>query len=209
MTDIRQRLNDRRAELLNSFDEDAMWVRDGAAPSGPQYERSQRNIAELRDIENTLALMQLADSQDGVAKAQREVAEAQRDLNAQEQKSRSASEETAFWIRRFLTTVAIANAAGLVSVLAGISKTDAPLLNSAAVVVAVVCFSAGTVLGGLYPLLRAAALVRAEGPAPLPHLRRFVNWWYPAITAGLFLGGSVCLVVVVLGYYLGRIVAAT
>lgn len=96
MTDIRGRLNERRRELLQSFDDDAMWVRGGADPTSPRYERSGRNIVELREIEATLATMQLADAQAGVADAQREVAAAQRDANVTAERERSASEDVTF-----------------------------------------------------------------------------------------------------------------
>ena len=158
MGDIRDQLNVRLQQLRLSAEKDAMWVRDGADPRSSAYERASRNLAELRQVEATLAAMQLADAQREVALAQREVAEQQRVANEAEAVKRSLAEESAFWTRRFLTSITVANVGGLVAVLVFMSKPDSPLVPILSASLAVRYFMAGAVLGGAYPLAKIAAL---------------------------------------------------
>jgi len=200
VTDIRGRLNERRRELLLSFDQDAMWVRDGAAPSSANYARSQRNIDELREIEATLATMQLTDAQIGVAHAQREVAAAQRSATEDAERARAASEDVTFWSRRFLTTISVGNAAGLSAVLIAMNQADAPTVDLRRLVWIIFAFGSGAFLGGTVPLLRLA--FASEHLLPMrPFLEILADWVYPILAAAFFLVGAVILVDLSLGSY--------
>lgn len=200
MTDIRGRLNERRQELLVSFDQDAMWVRDGAAPSSARYARSQRNIDELREIEATLATMQLTDAQINVAHAQHEVAAAQRSATEGAERARAASEDVIFWTRRFLTTISVGNAAGLSAVLIAMNQADAPSVDIRRLVWIIIAFGGGAFLGGTVPLLRLA--FASERLLPMrPFLKFLADWLYPILAASCFLVGAVILVDLSLGSY--------
>lgn len=203
MTDIRERLNERREELLQNFDKDAMWVRDGADPSSPRYERSRRNIVELREIEATLATMQLADAQVGVADAQREVAAAQRDANLTAERERSASEDVTFWSRRYLTTISVGNAAGLSAVLIAMNQADAPAVDLRGLVWIILAFGGGAFLGGTVPLLRVALAVERLKPMRA-FLALLAGWIYPILATACFLFGATSLIDMSLSSYSAR-----
>lgn len=168
MSDIRDELNKRLQELRETAAKDVVSVRDGAAPTSVTYERASRNLAELREVEATLATMQLADAQRDVANAQREVADQQRVANEADARQRSTAEESAFWARRFLTSITIANVGGLVAVLVFLSKPDSPVVPLDSAGWAVRLFAAGTFLGGAYPLAKITALwIWRDRPRPL------------------------------------------
>lgn len=158
MGDIRDQLNDRLKELRLTAVKDAMWVRDGADPRSRNYERASRNLSELREVEATLATMQLADAQLEVAKAQRDVAAQQRVANQADAARQSRAEEIAFWARRFLTSVTVANVGGLAAVLVFLSKPDSPLVSMGAANLAIYSFSLGTVVGSFSPLAKIMQL---------------------------------------------------
>lgn len=206
MTDIRENLNRRRQELLLSFDNDAMWVRDGANPNSAQYERSKRNIVELREIEATLATMQLADAQAGVAGAQREVAAAQRDANETAEKERTASEDVTFWTRRFLTTISVGNAAGLSAVLIAMNQADAPSVGLERLGWIILAFGGGAFLGGTVPLLRLV-LAADRLRSMRAFLRLLAGWVYPILATACFLIGATFLIDMSLSNYAAREVA--
>jgi len=203
VTDIRGKLNERRRELLESFDEDAMWVRDGADPSSARYERSRRNIDELREVEATLATMQLADAQAGVAGAQREVAAAQRAANETAEKERTASEDVTFWTRRFLTTISVGNAAGLSATLIAMNQADAPSVSLGRLAWIILAFGGGAFLGGTVPLLRLA--LAADRLRPMrAFLGLLAGWIYPVLATACFLIGATFLVDMSLSSYAAR-----
>jgi hypothetical protein len=192
MGDIREQLNVRLGELRRTASNDAMWVREGAAPNSAYYERASRNLAELRDVEATLATMQLADAQLEVAKAQRDVAEQQRLANAADATKRSTAEETAFWARRFLTSITVANVGALVAVLLFLSKPDSPLVPMSTATLAVQFFTLGTIVGGAYPLAKMLALwIWGDRRKPL-HAVVVADFCLPALVAGsLILGAGI------------------
>ncbi len=203
MSDIRHNLNHRRRELLQSFEGDAKWVRDGAAPSSERYERSRRNIDELREIEATLATMQLADAQIKVAEAQFEVANSQRALSEAADRARSASEDATFWGRRFLTTISLGNAAGLSAVLLAMGQSDAPSVNPRLLLWVIIAFGAGAFIGGTVPLLRLAIFSeRWRGARGL--LKVLANWIYPILATLFFLVGTGLLIDISLVSYVER-----
>jgi hypothetical protein len=195
MGDIREQLNDRLGELRGTAARDANWVRDGAAPSSANYERASRNLAELRTIEATLATMQLSDAQKEVAKAQRDVAEAQRAATQSADAHRSKNEEIAFWVRRYLTSLAIASGATLFAVLAAMVKPDAPRFPPADVFAAVKLLGSATLLSGLYPLARAL-VISIDWPGRIGTFMRFLNVWGIPVVATLLFAGGIALVLV-------------
>lgn len=202
MTHIRDDLNRRLAELRDASVQDAVWVRDGAAPGSAYFERASRNLNELRSIEATLATMQLADAQLEVADAQREVAQAQRQANEEEASKRSKSEETAFWARRYFTTIAVANAGALFAVVAFMVKPDSPAFPDEDVLGIIRLLMAGTVMGGAYPLVRIAGL---RGLMGLGLGRQIVvDWMWPAVMTFLLLGGLAGIIGTVGEAYLDR-----
>ncbi len=176
MSDIRARLNVRRDDLLARVPRDEMFVEGGAHVGSQSYDIASRNLGELRAIEATLATMQLADAQMGVAAAQREIAAAQRAANDQADTARSVKEEESFWSRRYLTTLAVANAGGLFAFLAFLTRADAPLVPWWMVTSAFGAFLLGSVYGGTYPLQRLLLLKpRAHGKV----VRLAVTFWVP------------------------------
>tara|TARA_R110002051_G_scaffold315555_1_gene394029 strand:- start:71 stop:712 length:642 start_codon:yes stop_codon:yes gene_type:complete len=186
MGDIRYKLNERLGTLRLSANEDAGWVQDGADPSSPRFERASRNISEQRTIEATLATMQLADAQREVARAQREVAEEQRKANVAQAERQSASEEIAFWSRRYATGLTVAHAAGLVATLAFLTKGDSPVVPLSDVIPTFWMFALGLALGGMHPLLKILSLLTKGA-------KRFwtvVDWTWLAATFFL-LGGAI------------------
>jgi len=203
VTDIREKLNERRNELLGTFERDAAWVRDGADPSSPRYERSKRNIDELREIEATLATMQLADAQLRVADAQHEVASAQRASNEAADKERAASEDVTFWTRRFLTTISLGNAAGLSAVLIAMNQADAPSVDIRRLGWIIIAFGTGAFLGGTVPLLRLALAAKRLQPMKA-FLGFLAGWLYPILVSLCFLVGVTLLVDMSLNGYVAR-----
>jgi glutaminase len=193
--DIRDQLNDRLQELRETATLDANWVRDGAAPTSARYERSSRNLAELRTIEATLATMQLSDAQREVAQAQRDVADAQRAATHSADAHKSKSEEISYWVRRYLTSIAIASGATLLAVLATMVKPDAPRFPSEDVFSAVKLLVSATFLSGIYPLARAL-VISLDWRGRVGASIGFLNvWGIPVFATILFaLGVGVILI---------------
>lgn len=205
--DIRDQLNQRLRELRQTEGRDAMWVREGAAPRSANYERASRNLAELREVEATLATMQLADAQLEVAKAQREVAAQQRHANDADAMKRSKAEDSAFWARRFLTSITVANVGALVAVLVFMSKPDSPLVPTSSTTMAVRLFMVGTLLGGFYPVGKIFALwLWNDQRRPLAP-RIIADIFLPAVAAAALFAGSWISIQAVFDVYEQRVAA--
>lgn len=208
MGDIREQLNERLRELRQTAANDSMWVREGAAPNSVNYQRASRNLAELREVEATLATMQLADAQIEVANAQRDVAEQQRLANLADATKRSTAEETAFWARRFLTSITVANVGALVAVLLFLSKPDSPLVPVTSAALAIQLFTLGALVGGAYPLAKIFALwIWNDRPKPL-HAILVADFCLPALVAGSLILGAMVTTRAIFDVYQARVLAA-
>lgn len=203
MTMIREDLNRRLEALKLTLGEDELHLRM-EAPNSMIFGRAKRNVEELRAIEATLATMQLADAQRDLAAAQEKVAGAQVAANKHAEAEKSRAEEVNFWLRRLLTTTAIANAVGFVSVVAFMTKSDSPLIAPKDVGQALSAFFGGTLVGGAFPVVRIFQLWadsladRGEGKGI-----RF-DWIYAAAAIGLFLYGLLLVIGCARGYYSAR-----
>jgi len=152
MTDIRANLNRRRDDLRPRL-EAAHDTIHRTVIGSPEYEGHRQVIDEVAAIEATLATMQLADAQRAVARAQHEVATAQQVANQRADSERSAREDEAYWVRKFMTNITIANGAGLAAGVLFMIKSDSPLVEPEIVGKVVKMFAVGTVMGGALPLL--------------------------------------------------------
>lgn len=190
MSDIRDDLNARMNVLRAQFSVNADIVRTSLSDSR-DFATAQRNIQELRDIESTIATMQLADAQDRVAKSQLEVASQQQAANTADAAKRSANEESSFWARRFLTSITVANLGGFVAVVLFLSKSDSPLVDISDVSMAIRTFALGTAIGGIYPLAKIAAIaIWKEKQRPL-HAIIAAEFMIPFISAVCLISGSI------------------
>lgn len=159
MSNIREQLNMRRAELRNAehvFLEDLHF---GARH--PRYDAAARALAELRQIEGILATFQLADAQMKLVTAQELATQAQREATLEQQRAnqadsqaKSASEEETFWKRRFLNTIALASAAAFVSVLTFATKTDSPYVPADDLGNMLFAFGSAATLGAVTPIFQ-------------------------------------------------------
>lgn len=126
---------------------------------------SQVRINELRQIEATLATFQLADRQAELVMAQERATNAQQAATSQlkiandaAEVAKGTNEEVAFWSRRFITNLAIANGAAFVAVLSFMLKKDSPFVPFNDVFEALKAFGYGTTVAACYPLVRILEL---------------------------------------------------
>lgn len=161
MTDIRHHLNQRLRDLRETIPQSQAWVDKSADPGSVRYDKAARAIDELHQIESILAQMQLADTQREtaaaqreVAKAQHEVADAQRAATAASDAERAWSEGRAFWLRRLITSLAVAFGAASFAAVSALLRPDPPAASPSELNAILVLFLGGTlVTGGLLPLL--------------------------------------------------------
>lgn len=151
--------------------------------------------------------MQLSDAQDRLSLAQHEVAAAQREATVSADSKRSRAEEVTFWSRRFLTTLGVAHAAGLVTTISAISRPDAPIAGFEDVRRIVIAFAAGALIAGTVPLLRILLSVPREDSWLTPTVRIIADWIYPALATMLFVGASSTLISIALNLYEQRLAA--
>lgn len=170
MADIRDRLNQRRNQLMGNIENMQLYVDGGADPTSRAYEVGRRAVDEVLQIESILAQMQTADAQSSLAVAQREVAAAQREATAASDLARVESEGRAFWLRRFFTSVAVANGAGAFATVAALLRPDAPNASAPTVLLILGGYVLGVAIAGLLPLALAIK----------PDLR-FSNWPWPTV----------------------------
>jgi len=163
MTDIRDLLNERREALRPKLARARELVDGEISPSTEPYRDAQRIIEEALEIESILAQMQTTDAQNAVARgqellasAQREATDAQLRATASSERDRAWSEGQAFWLRRFFTSVAVANGAGAFASVTALLRPDPPEVGIGQAQLIISCFGLGLVIAGLLPLLLAA-----------------------------------------------------
>lgn len=216
MTDIRANLNRRRDDLRPRLAEAHDRIHRTVIGS-PAYEGHRQVIEEVAAIEATLATMQLADAQREVARAQHEVATAQETANQRADVERNAREDEAYWLRKFMTNITIANGAGLAAGVLFMIKSDSPLVEPEVVTKVVTLFSIGTIMGGALPLLAllgtagfkqitVAAIERFAWARPLRHLYhpRAMMLSYAAVATLALLGACFTAITSASKYYEGR-----
>ena len=162
MTDIRERLNARRDAIRKKLQQAETWVDEDADPTSLKYEKGARQISELLQIEAILAQMQTADAQRALAAAQREVASAQTEDTKAREQERSEREGEAFWLRRFVTSLALAHGAGTFGAITALLRPDPPEAKWWQVFGTLGCFLLGLVIAGTLPLWLAAKTRRRQ-----------------------------------------------
>lgn len=195
LTDIRPRLNARREALKNQLALAETYVDGGADPTSKAYEKSQRQIAELLEIESILAQMQNADAQYRLADAQREVADAQRQATAASERENASREGREFWLRRLFTSVAVGNGAGAFASVTALLRPEPPAVSSGLAALIVGSFVGGVALAGLIPLLLAVKPNLNFNAWPWPK-SQWLSVVGTALAAMLFVTGCVAVVVV-------------
>jgi hypothetical protein len=154
-----------------------MYVDGGADPTSRAYELGRRQIEEILEIESILAQMQTADAQRALADAQREVAEAQRQSTSSSERERAWNEGRDFWLRRFFTSVAVANGAGAFASITAMLRPDPPAVTTDQAAWIIACFVGGVLIAGAVPLILAVH----------PQIRFDGQRWRPAQWATVLL----------------------
>lgn len=189
MTDIRERLNARREQLKAEIHKAEEWVDRGANPTSEAWAKSSRDIQEILQIEAILAQMQTADAQRDLADAQRSVAKAQSEATTESEQLRSSNEGSAFWSRRFFTSVAVGNGAGAFATISALLRPDPPLVSHSLAIWILACFLAGVALAGLLPLALVVQPKIDFRISPWPIMQRIVVG-ATFVAAILFIAGA-------------------
>jgi hypothetical protein len=201
MTDIRPRLNNRLRQLQQRLPDAEMWLDGGAQPGSQSYAWAKSWIEEIHQIEAILAQMQTADAQRALADAQHEVARAQRDATASSEADRAWNEGRAFWLRRFITSLAVAHGGAAFATISFLLRPEAPAASATQLATILVAFLGGLVTTGLTPLLLAWKPKEKEGDR-LSSLVQGAAWTSIITAALLFAIGTKTVVEVGIGTFL-------
>lgn len=142
MEDIRERLTNRRAEVLQRLGD------IGSAPKQNTrgWEERPHLLQELVTIEQTLAQIAATEAQAKATAAQVAATDAA-------ERTRTAQDDAAFWFRRFMVSLQLANGAAFVAAVTGVLQAD-DLPRAAAVAASPTAWFALGILGsGLLPLV--------------------------------------------------------
>jgi heme/copper-type cytochrome/quinol oxidase subunit 3 len=193
---VRLRREELIAKLANHYDQDHHKNHD------EDVFRRRFDLAfdRLIAIETLEAQARLARSQEQLATAQHEVAEAQAAETKRLEQVRSLSDNQNFWFRRFLTSLTVAHGAGAFAALTAMMRTPPPVATPQQVENILWCFLTGLLFMGSLPIIYA--LVNPENPDP----KRLKNtapvaWLFAGLSTLLLACGILIVIQVALATY--------